>query len=225
MPDPCLDLYVITDRRWEGGRDPVEVAQAAIRGGATAIQLRYKELPVRELLRVGRRLREVTREHGVLFIVNDRADLALALEADGVHLGQDDLPLPAARRVVGPRLLIGVSVADEGEALRAQREGADYLGVGPIFATATKDDAGAPVGLERLRQLRRVSHLPLVAIGGIGPKNAAQVVQAGADGVAVVSAVVGQPDVAAAAAMLARQVRHGKDMRCYLAKAKGVAER
>ncbi len=194
-----LGLYVVTDGGLTRGRPLVEIVAAAIRGGTDAIQLREKEGPAREQLALGRRLRALTREAGVLFIVNDRADLAVALDADGVHVGQDDLPPDVARRIVGPERIIGVSAGTLDEALAARDAGADYLGVGPIYATATKPDAGAATGPELIAAIRRRVDLPIVGIGGIGRDNAAVVLAAGADGVAVVSAVVAADDPEAAA--------------------------
>ncbi len=192
-------LYVVTDSGLARGRPLVEIVAAAIRGGADAVQLREKEAPARAQLALGRRLRDLTREAGVLFIVNDRADLAVALDADGVHVGQDDLPPDVARRIVGPERIIGVSAGTLDEALAARDAGADYLGVGPIYATATKPDAGAATGPELIAAIRRRVDLPIVGIGGIGRDNAAVVLAAGADGVAVVSAVVAADDPEAAA--------------------------
>ncbi len=192
-------LYVVTDSGLARGRPLVEIVAAAIRGGADAVQLREKEAPARAQLALGRRLRDLTREAGVLFIVNDRADLAVALDADGVHVGQDDLPPDVARRIVGPERIIGVSAGTLDEALAARDAGADYLGVGPIYATATKPDAGAATGTELIAAIRRRVDLPIVGIGGIGRDNAAVVLAAGAEGVAVVSAVVAADDPEAAA--------------------------
>jgi len=145
-PELKLGLYLVTDERLSRGRATAELVRAAIRGGIDAVQLRGKDLPVREQLAIGRELRAITREAGVLFIVNDRVDLALALDADGVHVGQDDLPAEVVRQLVGPEMIIGVSAATIPEALAARAAGADYLGVGAIYGTATKLDAGAATG-------------------------------------------------------------------------------
>lgn len=201
-----LSLYVVTDEHLSRGRPTAEIVRAAIRGGARAIQVRGKELPLREQAAIGRALRAITREAGVLFIVNDRADLALALDADGVHVGQDDLPADLARRVVGPDRLVGVSTATVEEAVPARDAGADYLGVGAIFSTATKFDAGAPTGPDLIRVIGAAVALPIVGIGGINRHNAAEVIAAGAAGVAVVSAVVAADDPEAAARDLRRRI-------------------
>ncbi|MEN3002002.1 MAG: thiamine phosphate synthase [Armatimonadota bacterium] len=185
-------LYVITDPRLGGGH--LEGAHAALQGGARIIQLRDKEATTRQLVEYAQALRTLTREYNALLIINDRLDVALAVDADGVHLGQDDLPVPLARRIAGERLIIGVSVETVDEAARAEAEGADYLGVGPMFATATKPDAGTPVGPERLREIKQRVHIPVFGIAGITLENASQVLQAGADGICVISAILGAPD-------------------------------
>jgi len=165
-----------------------------------------KDEPARLMVETARRLATLCQTAGVTFIVNDRVDVAMIVEADGVHVGQDDLPAEDVRRLLGRGVLLGVSAATVQEARAAERAGADYLGVGAIYATATKADAGAPVGLARIRELRRAVGLPLVAIGGISADNAAQVIAAGAQGVAVVSAVTLAEDMAAAARQIRREV-------------------
>lgn len=200
-------LYVVTDSGLCGERPLAACVEAALRGGATVVQLREKQATTRRLVELGRALRELTRRYGVPFIVNDRLDVALAVEADGVHLGQDDLPVEAARRILKPGCLIGASVESPEEALAAERAGADYLGVGPVFATATKPDAGVPRGPQLIQAIRRVTGLPIVAISGIDARNAPLAIRAGADGVAVVAAVMGAADVEGAARELAQAVR------------------
>ncbi len=201
-----LGLYLVTDERLSRGRATADIVRAAIRGGVDVVQLRGKELPAREQLAIGRALRAITREAGILFIVNDRVDLALALDADGVHIGQDDLPAEIARQLVGPERIVGVSAATIPEALAAREAGADYLGVGAIYGTATKPDAGAPTGPALLGSIRGAVDLPLVGIGGITATNAAEVIAAGADGVAVVSAIVAADDPEAAARDLSARI-------------------
>ncbi len=196
-----LTLYVLTDRRL-AGRSHEAQAAGAIGGGATAIQLREKDLPARDIVEVGRRLADLCRSAGVVFIVNDRADVAVACGADGVHVGEDDLPVAAARQIVGSGKIVGASAGTIEAAVRAEHEGADYLGVGSVFATLTKADAGAPIGLDGLAAIARAVRIPIVGVGGITAENAAGVIRAGAAGVAVVSAVVAQPDVARAARTL-----------------------
>lgn len=195
-------LHVLTDRNFSRGRSHVEVARAAIDGGATIIQLRDKEASTRELIEIGLALRKLTRERGVTFIVNDRVDVALAVEADGVHVGQDDMPAKLARKLMGANRIVGVSVSTVEEALQAETDGADYVSVSPVFTTPTKPDAPPPTGVEGLRRISEAVQIPVIAIGGITEGNVKEVIKAGADGVAVISAVVAAPDIAAAARTL-----------------------
>ncbi|MCS7301472.1 MAG: thiamine phosphate synthase [Fimbriimonadales bacterium] len=188
-------LYVITDPLV---RDPVQTVRMALEGGARIVQLRDKQATTRQLVQTAQALRTLTRQHGALLIVNDRLDVALAAGADGVHLGQDDLPVALARRIAGDALIIGVSAETVEEAQQAQADGANYLGVGPMFATQTKPDAGAPVGPERLRAIKSAVAIPVFGIGGITLQNAGAVLAAGADGICVASAIVGAPDPRAA---------------------------
>jgi thiamine-phosphate pyrophosphorylase len=211
-----LLLHVLTDRDWSRGRDLLTVATAALDGGATIIQLRDKIASTRVLIEEGRALRALTRERGVLLIVNDRLDVALAVEADGAHVGQDDMPAGLARRLLGPERILGVSAATRQEAEEAVAGGADYLGVGPIYPSRGKADAGPATGVELLTELAEQYAIPLVAIGGITAANAAEVMRAGASGVAVITAVVHAPDIVAAA----RQLRTAVE-RAYEERARG----
>ena len=199
----ALRLYVATDRASAGGRDLGAVVDAALRGGASAVQLRDKHATARETLALGIMLRALTRVHGVLFIVNDRADLALALDADGVHLGQDDLPVAAARRILGPDAVIGVSTNLPEEARHAEEEGASYVGVGPAYPTLTKANTRALLGPQRIALVRAATRLPLVAIGGITAAGAPALRAAGVDGICVIGAVMSAPDPEAATRALA----------------------
>ncbi len=191
-------LYVITDCVLRPDRSHVDIAKAALAGGARTVQLRDKTSPLSRVLEEGREIRRLTREAGALFIVNDRVDVALVLDADGVHLGPDDFPPAEARRLLGAERIIGVSVNSVQEAEDALQAGASYLGVGAIFATTTKADAGVPIGLERLREIKQATPLPVVAIGGISLNNIRSVAQAGADAAAAVSAVVCAEDMVGA---------------------------
>ena len=208
MRDKHLDLsvYVITDRRLAGERSIVDVVRAAIQGGATVIQLREKEASTREMIALGRALLAMTRPARVPLIINDRVDVALAIDADGVHVGQDDMPAAVARQMIGPDKILGVSAETVEEAQAAEREGADYLGVGDVYGTTTKPDAGPPIGLEGLRRVAEAVSIPVVGIGGITPENAAAVIEAGAAGVAVVSAVMAAADPQEATRRLAHAV-------------------
>ena len=196
LPSP---LYVILDREAARGRALPDLLDAVLAGGARLVQLRDKTLSMADLLPMARALRARCRAAGALFIVNDRADLALAVEADGLHVGQDDLPAAAARRILPPPMLLGVSTHDPAQARQAVADGADYVAVGSMFPTATK--AGFQlVGPELLRRVRPDVPGPLVAIGGITEANVAEVMAAGADAAAVISAVCGAPDPQAATA-------------------------
>ena len=200
MRDLRLGLYVVTRADPASGFGHLEVAAAALEGGADAVQLRGKELGGRELYELALRMGAALRRSGsaCLFFVNDRIDVAMAAQADGVHLGPQDVPAAAARPLVGGGMIMGISASNVEEALAAREGGADYLGVGPVFATPSKDDAAPPIGLEGLRRVREAVELPIVAIGGIDADNAGRVLEAGADGVAVISAVTGAADMAAA---------------------------
>jgi thiamine-phosphate pyrophosphorylase len=202
-----VSLYVITDRSIGRGRSHEEIARLAIAGGATAVQLRDKECGREELVRTGTAIARIAKEAGALFIVNDSPEIALACGADGVHLGQDDMPVAEARRILSRPLLIGVSVCTAGQAAKAEADGADYLAASPVFPTGSKPDAKGFCGIEGIRGIRAASRLPLVAIGGITRENACDAIRAGADGIAVISAVVAQPDIAAAARGLKSVVR------------------
>lgn len=203
---PRYDLYVIADPAHSRGRSVIEVARAALDGGADAVQIRDKSSTSCNLSRFASEIQPIARKFGAAFFVNDRVDVALVAGADGVHLGQDDLPAREARRLLPRPRLIGVSASTREEARRAQKDGADYLGVGPVFATATKPDAGEPLGLERLAEIAASVEIPVVAIGGITEANVARVFEAGARGAAVVSAVVSAEDVTAAARALKRLI-------------------
>ncbi|MGC4191390.1 MAG: thiamine phosphate synthase [Thermomicrobiales bacterium] len=194
----ALRLYLVVDPDIAAG-DPVEATAKALAGGLTMVQLRSKNRTDRETLAFGRAIHMVCHDRGVPFIVNDRLDLALALDADGVHLGVDDLPLEDARRLAGPDLVIGYSPETDDQLLAAASRGADYLGIGPFFSTATKADAGVALGTTEFVRRCALSPLPVVAIGGIGIVNAAKPVEAGADGIAVVSAILRAADPEAAA--------------------------
>jgi thiamine-phosphate pyrophosphorylase len=201
-----LSVYVLTDRALSRGRSEAEVVSSAIAGGATAIQLRWKEPSFRDAVTVARDLKAICVEQDVLFVVNDRLDLAMAVGADAVHLGEDDLPLPEARALVGESMLLGYSPANLDEAPWAEEAGADYLGVGPVYGTQTKSDAGEAVGIERIRQVRARTTIPVVGIGGINAGNAGPVIEAGADGVAVISSVVASEDITEATRELSTAV-------------------
>ena len=203
-------LYVILDRASAGARDLAAVAEAAIRGGADAIQLRDKTATARQLFEEAVRLRAVTRAAGVPLIVNDRADVAHAADAEGVHLGQDELSIAAARAILGPRRLIGRSTHTLEQAIAAELEGADYIGVGPIFATPTKPDYHS-VGVDLIRQVALRVEIPYVCIGGLDAGTLDSVLRAGASRIAVVRAVCAADDPEAAAAALKGRLCQQRD--------------
>jgi thiamine-phosphate pyrophosphorylase len=203
---PDLRLYLVTDRALAKGQPLDDLVRQAVAGGVTVVQLRDKEASTRELLALAERLQGLLVPQQVPLIINDRIDVALAVGAAGAHLGQHDMPAGHARRLLGHDRLLGVSVSTVEEALRAERDGADYLGVSPIYATPTKPDTPPAVGLAGLRALRAATRLPLVAIGGLAAANLRPVLTSGADGIAVVSAIMAADDPAAAARALRAQI-------------------
>jgi thiamine-phosphate pyrophosphorylase len=201
-------VYLVLDPDQTAGRSAPEVAAAALRGGVRAVQWRQKVGSIAAWWPSILEVRDLCRQVSggpIPFLINDRVDVALAVDADGAHVGQDDLPATAARQLLGGRI-VGVSAGSMAEVRAAERAGADYLGVGPIFATASKMDAGSALGLDFLREVHSATELPLVAIGGITVENVASVQTAGADAVAVISAICGAPDVEMATRSLVEQV-------------------
>ncbi len=207
LPTP---LYVVLDRGAAADRDLLPLLDAVLAGGCRVVQLREKIMPLSDLYPVALALRRRCREAGCLFIVNDRVDLALAVEADGVHVGQDDLPAREARRLLRPGMILGVSTHDESQARRARDDGADYVAVGSMFPTGSKTGFRL-VGPDLLRRVRPEIRVPLVAIGGITVDNVAEVIRAGADAVAVISAVCASPDPAAAARRFLETIRAARE--------------
>ena len=203
-------LYVILDRQFLGDRDELDVTRQIIEGGARVIQLRDKQSKKKELLLVAQKLRELCSQADVLFIINDYLDLAMAVDADGLHVGQEDLPLPVIRRELPVDKIVGCSVTMLSQATKAQAEGADYIAVGSIFPTATKKGATV-VGVDMLRELKQTVSTPLVAIGGINQNNIGEVVSAGAYAVAVISAVLGEKDVKGAVQKLIAKMDLAKE--------------
>jgi len=204
------DLYIITDQRISHGKSHLEVAEAALTGGATVIQFRDKEMEDSEAIEVCRKIYELTKKKGISFIVNDRVEVTRIVQADGVHLGQEDQSLDFARKILNQNQIIGISVDTAEQAIEAEKEGADYLGVGPIYPTATKLDAGRALGVTRLKEIKEAVSIPVIAIGGIDEDNLEEVLRAGADGVAVISAVVGAPDITQACRKLKNKIEYIK---------------
>jgi len=203
--DCDLTLYVVLDPRLTGGRALLDVARAALRGGATVLQLRDKEASPGELVVVAEALAALARAAGARFIMNDHVDIAAAI-GGGVHLGPDDLAVSAARALLGPEALIGFSAGTPAEARDAERAGADYLGTGAVYGTSSKADAGAPIGVDGLGRVIHATRVPVVAIGGVAPGRAAPCIGAGAAGVAVITAVTLAADVEAATRALRHEV-------------------
>lgn len=189
-------LYVITDRELSTNRSHQDIARQAIAAGAAVIQLRDKIASGQELFKTARDLRKLTRDTHTALIINDRIDIALAVDADGVHVGQEDIPAAVARKLIGNRRILGVSAGTVQEAIEAEQQGADYLGAGPVFeARSTKADAGEARGTNLIREIREHSTIPVIAIGGIKLENLQEVFQAGATGAAVISAIVTADDI------------------------------
>ena len=203
-------LYVVTDELLSHGRTHREIAEQAIRGGATVIQLRDKTKTARELLQIAQEITEITRRAGALSIVNDRLDIALGAGADGVHLGQDDIPLTIARRLAPSPFLIGISVSSLTQAQQAEKDGADYIAISPVFETNSKSDAGPGHGLKLLSEVGYLVEIPVIGIGGINHANLHHLFDAGASGVAVISAVVSAPDICAATRAMKEQISSRK---------------
>jgi thiamine-phosphate pyrophosphorylase len=211
MARPHYDLCVITRAVPHLGRDHLVVARAALEGGARFLQFREKEMTTRELVDTAGKLLQLARAFEAVLVVNDRVDVALAAGADGVHVGESDLPVAIARQVLGPGAIIGASAATVESARAAEAEGADYLGIGPIFPTGSKADAGKAIGLRPLTAIRAAVKIPVLGIGGISASNAGEVIRAGAEGVAVISAISDAEDMAGATAELLRSIAGAQD--------------
>lgn len=201
-----IDVYPVTCERLSAGRSNLEVLEAVIRGGARIIQLREKEYPKRDLFQLALTFREVTAGAGLLLIINDNLDIAQAVGADGVHLGQDDLPLPAARRLA-PDLLIGISTHSLEEALEAEREGADYVNIGPIFATSTKAGVDRGLGPEAIATIGSRLSVPFTVMGGITAANLDEVLAGGARRIAMITAITQAADIAQAVRLFRERIR------------------
>ena len=206
-------LYLVTDRQLMSCDSLTEAVEQAILGGCTMIQLREKELPSLEFYNQAVAVKQVTERYHIPLIINDRIDIAMAVQAAGVHIGQHDLPAATVRKVIGENMLLGVSASSIAEAIQAHQDGADYLGVGAMFPTGTKTDAES-VSMEELQKIRTAVSLPIVVIGGINKGNAGRFKPMGIDGLAVVSAIIAQSDIKAAAAELkdlfcGKEKKHG----------------
>jgi thiamine-phosphate pyrophosphorylase len=205
-------LYLVTDRALSLGRSNLEVIEAAVSGGVTVVQLREKEASTKQFYQEGLRIKDYLKGAHIPLIINDRIDIALALDADGVHLGQEDMPVDVARKIVGPHKIIGASAFTTEEAVAAESMGADYLGLSPIFVTETKPELGEEIGIEKISSLKRAVKIPVVGIGSMNQSNAYEVVRAGLDGVAVVSAICSREDPRAAAEAIKGEVMRAKGL-------------
>lgn len=195
-------LYLVTDRSFLGNKSLKLAVEEAIEGGTTFLQIREKNICTKEFYKVALEVKEVTDYYKVPLVINDRIDIAQAIDADGVHLGQTDMPLNIARRILGSNKLIGISVGNIHDALEAEKNGADYIGIGTVFYTGTKKDINIPIGLEGLRDVCNSIKIPKVAIGGINRDNLRNVISTGVNGAAVVSAILGQGDIKGASQLL-----------------------
>lgn len=204
-PKVDYSLYLCTDRELMSSDSIEEGVELAIKGGVTIVQLREKNCLGKELLRIAHGVKEVTDAYEIPLIINDRIDIAMAVDADGVHLGQKDIPASVAREMLGKHKIIGVSAYNAELALRAQKDGADYIGVGDVFGTATKADTHR-VSYDELVKIRKTVKIPIVAIGGVKPENMPRLAGTGVDGVAVVSAVLGAKNITEAAEEMIRQM-------------------
>lgn len=207
---PDYSLYLVTDRMRMSTRTLGEAVEQAVIGGCTLVQFREKEIPALDFYMLALEIKKITDRYGIPLIINDRIDIAMAAGAAGVHIGQQDIPADIARKVIGRDMLLGVSVGSVAEAIDAVKAGADYLGVGAMFPTGTKPDAGF-VSMEGLGRIRKAVDIPIVVIGGISRENAMLFRPMGVDGLAVVSAVIAQPDIKASAADL-KSLFFGKEV-------------
>lgn len=213
MKRNALELYLVTDRSLSLGRPLLDIISAAVQGGVTMVQLREKTCDTREFIELGRAVHDLLRPIGIPLIINDRADIAQVIGAEGLHIGQHDMSYSDARRLLGPEVIIGLSIENEMQGRECLSfTGLDYIGASPIFSTPTKTDTAAALGLDGLARLRRIVgvDMPVVAIGGIKQTNIQEVIRAGADGVAVVSAICSAPSPSQAARELLTEVERAK---------------
>ncbi len=188
-------LYLVTDRDILKGRDLLAGVEQAIKGGVTLVQLREKNVSSLDFYNIAVKMKDLTKHYGVPFIINDRLDIALAVDADGLHVGQEDLPVEIARAILGPNKILGYSVSTVKEAVFGQQAGADYLGAGPVYPTGSKLDAVSPIGIERLAEIKQSVTIPVVGIGGISSSNIKEVKASGIDGISLISAILGSEDI------------------------------
>lgn len=210
MKDFDLSLYLVLDPILCADLGMVETTRAAVAGGATIVQLRDKHAPTATMVETGRALKQILHGSNARLIVNDNVEAAIAIGADGLHIGQEDINAADARRMIGPEMILGLSVETEALASAIDASIVDYAGVGPVFATPTKPDHKQPIGLDGLARIVGLCPVPMVAIGGLKAEHAANVLTAGADGLAVVSAICGTPDPQAATAFIANAIKEAR---------------
>ncbi len=204
------ELYLVTDR--ELSKIPFqEMIKKAVEGGVTVVQLREKKLSTREFIEEALEVKKIIK--GIPIIINDRVDIALAVKANGVHLGNEDMPVDIARRILGKDFVIGASAGSVEEAIEKEKMGADYIAVSPVFSTPTKPDAGPPLGLEGIKEMKKFVKVPLIGIGGINKENVMDVIRSGADGVAVVSAIVSSEDPEKSAREMKELIQRAKGLK------------
>lgn len=197
-------LYLVTDRGILKGSDIFKAVEEAIRGGVTLVQLREKDISSLDFYHIALKMKELVHRYNIPLIINDRLDIALAVDADGIHVGQEDLPVEAVRKIMGPGKILGYSVSTIEEARRGEEKGADYLGAGPVYPTGSKLDAVNPIGIEVLSNLKKSVSIPVVGIGGIGAANIGEVKSSGIDGISLISAILGSDDIAGTSGKLRR---------------------
>lgn len=195
-------LYLVTDRGILKGRDIFKAVEEAILGGVTLVQLREKDVSSLDFYNIAMKMKKITKHYNVPFIINDRLDIALAVDADGLHIGQEDLPLVVARKLLGKEKILGYSVSNIEEAVYGEKNGADYLGAGTVFPTGSKSDVGNPIGIDGLKGIKQSVSIPIVGIGGISASNLQGVKSSGVDGISVISAILGKEDIKKASADL-----------------------
>lgn len=205
-----LSLYLVTDRGLSCGRSHLEVIIAAVKGGATLVQLREKTVDSRTFYQEALEIKNYLTPLSIPLIINDRLDIALAVDADGLHIGQKDIPYSVARRLLGPDKIIGLSVETIEEAREANALDVDYIGLSPVFSTTTKTDINTPLGIEGIQEIASFTKHKTVAIGGIHLENTPQIIAAGADGIAVISAIVAQPEIEKATLALKKAIQNVK---------------
>jgi len=198
-------LYLVTDRSMLNGASLMEAVEAAIKGGVTLLQLREKDVCSCDFYNIAVELKKLANSYQVPLIINDRLDIALAVDADGLHIGQEDMPLAVARKILGPGKILGYSVSNQAEAVYGEKYGADYLGAGPVYYTGSKVVAIEPIGTEGIKRIKESVSIPVVGIGGIGMSNIVEMKESGIDGISVISAILARDDIKAAA----RELKNG----------------